>query len=363
MPAWQAAEYLAADVIRIGIFTKMNMAGGSEFRAAEMATALSDLPDHQAVLLVEKTISPKLRSAIGGKVEIHESVFGNGSVEAFYSVDHLLVINSDSRDFTTSDYWQGRTPHHACAVDLARIKQMVFLFNFLVSPARHLAGIRALVPDVRIITANAKFFHEISEQSRYEPVRHYPRMQLESPINPAVAQPKSASTRLRFGMHSLAAASKWNDQWSALIERINRDHQDRVSWDFMGMPKAIGAQIHANNVRIRKEFAVPVAEFLRELDVFVFFTSWKREEPWARSAAEALMSGCPVVATGKGGNGHQVIHGNTGFLCKNLEDFAAACQRLIESPEILAAMRANAQALARQFTSAEVMRKFLQFIQ
>ncbi len=350
-------------MLRIGIFTKMSFAGGSEFRAAEMATRLSELPGHEAALLAEKTISPKVRAAIGDRVVVHENVFVNGGHEALYGVDHLLVINNDSRDFTTRENWEVRTPHHGCAVDLARLRQMTFLFNFVVSPACSLPGIRALVPDVRIITANGKFFHEISEQPRYEAVRHYPRLQLDSPIDPALHQPKLPAPRLRFGMHSRSMGSKWNDQWPELVSAINRDHGGQVAWEFMGMPESLSAQLAAGNVRARREFAVPVPEFLREVDVFVFFSAWKREEAWARSAAEALMSGCPVIANRKGGNTHQVIHGNTGFLCKNLEAFVAACRRLIDAPDLLAAMSANSLGFARQFASDEVVRKFLRFIQ
>ena len=57
--------------------------------------------------------------------------------------------------------------------------------------------------------------------------------------------------------------------------------------------------------------ALAVPEFLQGIDVLLFFLGWQREEAWARSAAEALMSGCPVITTNRGGNRDQVIHGNT----------------------------------------------------
>lgn len=348
---------------RIGVFTKMEMAGGSEFRAAEMAKAISATSGYQGVLLVESNMPEQLRIAAGPDVEICEGIFKVPDIEALYSLDHLLIINTDSRDFTTSDYWQGRTSVHQHEVDLQRLPPMVFLFNFIVSPACNLPSLQRHVPDIRIITANSKLFDEISEQARYEAVRHYPRLQLESPINPMVAKPKTQSSRLRLGMHSLPGSGKWNRQFPELVRAVNDLHGDRITWDFMGMTDHIRDRIPDKNTLHRPAFFLPVDEFLTQLDIFVFFLDWKREEAWARSAGEALMSGCPVVTTTKGGNRNQVIHGNTGFLCKDLHGFVNACAYLIEQPELLGAMRRNTRLFARSFSSAAVARRFLEFLE
>lgn len=349
--------------IRVGIFTKMDMAGGSEFRAVEMANAISKVEGYESALLAEKSIPERLRNSIEPKVEIREGVFTKPDLDALYSVDHLLVINTDSREFTTAAYWSGETKVHNCKVNLRRIRQLVFLFNYVVSPSCQLPDLRNSVPDIRIITANSKFFDEISEQARYERVRHYPRLQLESPINPYVVKPKTSSARLRLGMHSLPNADKWNKQLPDLIRSINDRWGDQVAWDFMGMPSALRKKISDSNVILRPEFFIPVAEFLSGVDVFVFFVGWKREEAWARSVGEALMSGCPVITTGRGGNRNQVIHGNTGYLCKTVEDFSTNCSKLIGDPSLLADIRCNAKAFARSFSSERVVRKFLDFIQ
>jgi hypothetical protein len=348
---------------RIGIFTKMDMAGGSEFRAVEMANAISRVEGYCGVLLAEKSIPDRLRKAIEAGVEVHEGVFTKPDVEALYSVDHLLVINTDSRDFTTAAYWDGRTGVHAYKVNLGQIRQLVFLFNFIVSPSCHLPELRELVPDIRIITANSKFFDEISEQARYEEVRHYPRLQLESPISLGVAKPKTHAPRLRFGMHSLPNADKWNSQFPELVRAVNEKWGDQVVWDFMGMPGSLRRKITGPNVILRPEFCVPVDEFLTGLDVFVFFVSWRREEAWARSVGEALMSGCPVITTGRGGNRNQVIHGNTGYLCKTVERFVESCGKLIETKQLLTDMRRNAASFARNFASEKVAERFLAFVQ
>jgi hypothetical protein len=287
--------------VRVGVFSKFDCAGGSEFRCAELANAINDAAGHRGVLIAEERIPDRVLAAVKFGVEIYQEVFSKPALEPLYSVDRLLVVNTDSRDFTTADYWHGRTDRHHHHVDLARIPSMAFLFNFIVSPARHLTTIEQYVGDLRIITGNAKFFNEISEQDRYELVRHYPRMQLESPIRSgSIETEKSPSARLRFGMHSKPLDSKWSHDFRRLIEAVDAKHGERVSWDFMGMPGELAESLRGiPNVTVRREFALSVKEYLRNVDVFVYFVSWDREEPWSRCAAEALASEKKAAAHGR----------------------------------------------------------------
>lgn len=318
----------------------------------------------RATLLAEKKIAPQVREAVTPGVEVVEGVMSKPRLFALEAVDHLLVVNTDSKEFAQADYWQGHTPRHARTVNLERLRTLTFLFNFIVSPARHLPTIKRQVEDLRIITANQKFFREISEQPRYAEVRQYPRLCLESPINTQLVQwPKTPAPRLRLGMHSRAMSGKWNAELAALIETVHREHGDRVSWDFMGMPEAVARMIGSlPHVRVRPEFDVPVGEYLSGIDVFVYFPHWKREEPWSRSVAEALASGCPVITTDKGGNRDQVLHGNNGFLCRTTQEFTEACGQLVGSAERYQALRRNALAGSRRFATAEVISRFLDFL-
>jgi hypothetical protein len=350
--------------VHIGIFSKLEYAGGSEFRCAEMANGITRVAGCRVTLLAEKKIAPQVREAVTAGVELVEGVMSTPRLLALEAVDHLLVVNTDSKEFAHADYWQGRTPRHARIVHLERLRSLTFLFNFIVSPARHLATIKPQVDDLRIITANQKFFREISEQSRYADVRHYPRLCLESPINTQFVQwPKTPAPRLRFGMHSRAMSGKWNSELATLIETVNREHGDRVSWDFMGMPEALARTIgRLPNVRARPEFDVPVGEYLSGIDVFVYFPHWKREEPWSRSVAEALTSGCPVITTDKGGNRDQVLHGNNGLLCRTTQEFAEACGQMVGNAAIYRALQRNALAGSRRFATSEVIDRFLDFV-
>ncbi|HEV7404560.1 MAG TPA: glycosyltransferase [Chthoniobacteraceae bacterium] len=349
--------------MRIGIFTKMDMPGGSKFRAVELANAVNRLAGCQGVLLVEKRMPDKLRAAVAEGVEIHPEVFANGSVEQFHTLDRLLVINSDSRDFTKESYWLGQTEKHSSAVDLSRIRNMTFLFNYIVSPACQLPALQKSVADLRLIVTNTKFFEEISKQDRYLPVRHYPRLRLESPIGPATGQLKTPSARVRFGMHSLPNGSKWNEELPELVRHVNEQMGDRVAWDFMGIPDSLRQSLAGPNITCRPAFSLPVPDYLQGIDVFLFFLGWKREEAWARSAAEALMSGCPVITTNRGGNRDKVIHGNTGFLGRTLDEMTEACIRLATEAGLRTAMGRNAKAFARSFSSANVAGRLVEFLQ
>jgi glycosyltransferase involved in cell wall biosynthesis len=150
-----------------------------------------------------------------------------------------------------------------------------------------------------------------------------------------------------------------------LIEAVNgRCGAGRVAWRFMGMPGKMRAAVSQwPNVEAVPEHTRPVADFLRELDVFAFFTSWKREEPWSRSVAEALMSGCPVVATPRGGNRDQIVSGNNGLLVKTFEQFVDAVELLAQENALRARMSAEAVRRSAEYTSEQVIRRFVQFVE
>jgi len=353
--------------MRIGVFSKFEMAGGSERRCVELANAITRHSRHDATLFSENGFPDRLREDVAPKVRFVERalVGRNECPGEFTDLDVLLVVNTDSKEFCRADYWQGRSQRHATAVDLHRVGQVVFLFNFIVSPARHLVELEGLTTRLKIITANHKFLDEIGEQERYRAVRHLPRTMLESPINPAsVTETKTSDSRLRIGMHSTSNGDKWNQDWPRLIRVVNeRCGAERILWRFMGMPCAMRARLaEFTNAIAYPEHAFSVNDFLQELDIFCFFTSWKREEAWSRSVAEALMSGCPVLATPRGGNRDQIVSGNNGLLCKDLSAFEAGIHELVDRPQLRLAMSDEARRRARGFRTEAVLKRFLEFL-
>jgi glycosyltransferase involved in cell wall biosynthesis len=76
------------------------------------------------------------------------------------------------------------------------------------------------------------------------------------------------------------------------------------------------------------------------------------EEPWGLVPLEAMASGCPVIATGRGGSGEYLVDGENCLLV-SAEDPAAlatAVSRLAESPELRRRLRAGGAETAPRHT-------------
>lgn len=352
--------------MRIGVFSKLGSSGGSEHRCAELCNAIVRYTSHEAVLLCEQDVNGKILQRLDSRVTIVRNIFKPRPVnlDDVYKVDRLIIVNSDSYSFAKRDYWDGRTDHHAAAVELNRIPQMTFLFNFVVSPAQHLWTIAERCPDVRIVCTNRDFSRHIAESEKHRRIRDLPRTILESPIDPdTVVVDKSPSSQIRIGKHSKSFGYKFNEEHKILVERINRRYGDRVAWDFLGVPSDRAKELEQfKNVTLRPEYSIPVGEYLRNLDVFLFFISWERNEPWSRAVAEAMTSGCPVLATDRAGNRDQVEHENTGYLCKTVDEFEQALVTLIEQPEKIRRLGRNARIAAKRFSSRKVIEHLTEFI-
>tara|TARA_Y100000034_G_scaffold130111_2_gene187790 strand:+ start:2486 stop:3526 length:1041 start_codon:yes stop_codon:yes gene_type:complete len=345
--------------MKIGIYTKTEMYGGSEVRAAEMCNALVKYTQHEAFFFTEKNIPRRLEDYLNPNVQLTTNIFSRNQdkIPLLYDLNCLLIVNSDSKQFCTIDFWK--------YVDLTKMKQMIFLFNFIVSPSRNLHEIEKHCPNIKIITANTKFFKEISEQDRYEFVRHFPRFKLESPINPQdYNTTKAPSNKIRFGQHSKGIKNKWSSEWRILIERCNEKLGDFVAFDFMGMNSQVASEVsHFHNVTIRREDEIKVAKYLTGLDVFTYFPDKSREEVWSRCLAEAMVSATAIITNGRGGNPDQVIHGNNGYICKNVDDFFSSIVNLTLNPDKIKIMAKNSLLLAKNFTSEKVIKKFIEFVE
>lgn len=350
--------------MKIAILSTCEAAGGSEFRCAELANGIARYTDHESYLLWEGMVHPKVLGKVDPRVHVRLNVLQDQTkVPLLYEMDSIVVVNTNSQVFADVEYWQGKTDRHHSVVDLSRIKTLTFLFNFVLEPAAKLPSLLRHVQDVRIITANTMFFRSITFMEMYRGIRHLPRLILASPIDPySVPTCKKPSRRIRIGQHSLPWSDKFNEE-IVCLSRINDKYRDRVSWHFMGMPDSVGGLIarHANVV-IREAFALRVGDFLKETDIFLFYPAWNRSEPWARSIAEALMSGSPVVATAKGGNRDQIIPGNNGYLCRSLDDFVERLSEMIEHPESIRVLGRNAALYSRYFSTACVIDRLMEFI-
>jgi glycosyltransferase involved in cell wall biosynthesis len=200
-------------------------------------------------------------------------------------------------------------------------------------------------------------------------------MRLESPIDenrhdfkhrPLLAD---AAPSLTVGMHSKGLGNKWNEDLPYVVAKINeRFSQDNpFKFHFMGMSgdrRKDFEKAKFPNVKIYRENEIPVRDFLNQTDVYTFMPSWKREEPWARVVAEGMMSGCPILATDKGGNKDQIIQGHNGFLCKRKDDFFKYLCMLKAHPGILTRMGQNSRRRAMtEFRTPVIVKRLVNFIE
>ena len=127
--------------MKIGIFSKFHVSGGSEMRCIELANSICQFTSHKASLFCEDRITNQLKSRVDPQVKINQHIFKK-KTERLYKTDCLIVVNTDSQLFTRADYWLGKSEKHQTFVDLSKIKQMIFLFNYIVSPSKHLLEIQ-----------------------------------------------------------------------------------------------------------------------------------------------------------------------------------------------------------------------------
>jgi len=340
----------------ISIFSKFSMAGGSERRCVELANGIARYTDNESCILAEGGFPESLKPFVDKDVKVITDACL--CPKFFYDSDYILVVNTDCKEFSTMDYWQGKTHRTDAVIDIKRIKKMAFLYNFLISPAQHLNEIADIV-DTTIITTNRKFFNEVGSQERYDKVWQLPRHILQSPISPDRVKTRVRDKAKTFGCHSKKLGSKWNPQWPELSKMINGRYPD-VGFSFMGMKNEISKKMDGSVCL--KEDEKTVADFLDSLDVFVFFPEYKREEPWARVIAEAMMAGLPIVALDKGGTSDQVINRNNGILCRKFEDYHKAVVYMIEHPEIVKAMSKNSIRISKEFQTENVIKKLMEII-
>lgn len=349
--------------MNIGIFSKLGYPGGSEFRSAYMCAALARYTEHQPYLLGQKQIHPKLLEAIHPDVKVIQYSLFEDNKEVFKELDHLLIINSDSKLFTLADYWTGKHPSvERGKVDLSNIKGLSYIFNYkpMLKQAFNLPGMKCFCSDIRIFCANQHF---VSILGAEDSLNGFPKAAIESPIDPdTVSIIKHKSDKIRIGRHAVGSQAKFNPEIFKLIEIVNSQCADKVEWDFMGVPAQHLVQLNSiPNVTAKPSYTTSVKDYLKGIDIFLHYPRRSFEESWSRAVAEAMMSGCAVVATNTpGGNQEQITPGKGGLLCKNLDEFVIALNILIEDRRFLKSCEEKNILKARGFTPEVVIHKFLE---
>lgn len=346
----------------ISIFSKFQIPGGSERRCVELANGLVKFFDLKVNILCRENKFPEiLQKDLDSRVNIITDCLNNQKY--FYESNYILVVNSDSRSFTKVETWEK-------TIDMSKLKNktIFFLFNFIVSPAQDLYNFEKYGIKLGIITTNKKFFKEISDkQDKFFNISHIPRFTLESPIDKDKLIMCNNENKSKFIISFLSKSyeDKWNDDIEKLILKLNSFNSSQISFIFkmMGVKKSLWDKLkNIDNVNLYKENSIPVGEFLKDSNLFIFYPSYKRQEPWARVIGEAMSCGLPIIAlNNSGGTAEQIIHGNNGFLCKTLDEFVDKCVYLFTNNEKLLKMGKNSKIYSEEFSSQKICERLLNY--
>lgn len=346
----------------ISIFSKFKIAGGSERRCVELANAISRYSDQKVKILCRETSFPqKLSDILSKDVQLVLDCLNHP--DEFYSSEKILTVNTDSREFATLEYWESFLD-----MNKMRKKTMVFLFNFIVSPSRHLNKFESFEIKLGIITTNKKFYDEISSKEKFSDVRHIPRIILESPIDPEkmILSDKSDETKFNINFLSKSYGDKWNDDILPLVKFLSSmsNNHKKISINLMGVKHELREKLSGlRDVNVYRESEFPLNEFFKNCNLFIFYPSYKRQEPWARVIGEAMSCGIAILAlNNSGGTELQVINGNNGFLCKNLSEFIDKSVLLLTDNKLCNNMGKNSLIYSKYFSSESICGKLLTFM-
>jgi hypothetical protein len=100
-------------------------------------------------------------------------------------------------------------------------------------------------------------------------------------------------------------------------------------------------------------------KFLQNVDVFLFYPSWKRQEPWSRSIGRPWRAAVQSLRR-SGGNEDQIIRQQR-FPLRSLDDFDRFLSEMIEARAFIAS--GGMPTLRGFFNSPFIVQKLMEFIQ
>lgn len=334
--------------MKIGIFSKCLLNGGSSHQCAEIANGLTSF-GYKCTLLTEKHINKDVPKRLVDGVDVIQYVQNNK--EILYNYDTVIIVVSDGVRFTREKYWED--------IDLEKIPQIIYLFNFVAKPAKNLQSLISRHNGIKIICSNSTHFQTVMNMELKCPIIFMPNS-----IDPnSISSVKINSNKIRIGKHALGLA-KHNSEWPQLIRIVNNKYGNNIIWDLMGVPNQEAKKlIKINNVIIRPGYSISVKEYLKGIDIFCYFTSFNATEAWGRVITEAMMSGCPILTCNKLGPKDQVENNVNGYICDSMQEFADRLCFLIEHKNIREQITRNNIHKALEFTTENITKRLIDFIE
>ena len=104
-------------------------------------------------------------------------------------------------------------------------------------------------------------------------------------------------------------------------------------------------------------YSIETPAYLQKVSVVIHKTHADVKEAWSNAIGEVMAAGVPVVAEGEGGIQDQIVHGKTGFLCRDNDDFVHYCQLLYQDEDLYQQISSQAKLHAEKHFSLKAYRK------
>ncbi len=151
----------------------------------------------------------------------------------------------------------------------------------------------------------------------------------------------------RFVIGNITNGALWkhSQDFVNIMDRMEQTCPD-LSFRFLGARDLVSQFTGRGNVQILMPFTQPIPVYLKTISVLIHKISPDIVETWCRVVTEAMFAGVPVIAEKRGGIREQIIHGETGFLCENAEEFSRYAQLLRTDSDLYRRIGSQAREFA-----------------
>lgn len=142
-------------------------------------------------------------------------------------------------------------------------------------------------------------------------------------------------SRLVAGRLSRADPQKFPDNFPETYEKLGlRRPRFRVMGWSAALAKKFKEHTFGPDWELLMEAQEDQADFLRSLDLYVYAVGPRLKESWGRAVVEAMLTGAvPIVQGGAGHMEKLLVHGESGFLCQDENEFGKYARLLQDDPE------------------------------